>query len=98
MAGSLSSLGNRLYKGEVAYEIVGRRKRWAAIFGIIAVLALAGLLVRGLSFSVDFRGGSVFTVPTQTMTTSQVTGIATADGIPAPTVQEQQVVGGNGGR
>ena len=95
MAG-LGSLGNRLYKGEVAYEIVGRRKRWLILFGAIALLALAGLLVRGLSFSVDFKGGSVFTVPSQTLSSSQVTSIAVGDGVPAPTVQVQQVV--NGGR
>ncbi|HEY3871957.1 MAG TPA: protein translocase subunit SecF [Actinocrinis sp.] len=94
--GSLSGFGNRLYKGEVAYEIVGRRKRWLVLFGVIALLALAGLLVRGLSFSVDFKGGSVFTVPSQTLSSSQVTSIALSDGVPAPTVQVQQVV--NGGR
>lgn len=93
MAG-LGSLGNRLYRGDVAFEIVGRRRRWAAIFGTVLLLAILGLVVRGLHFSVDFKGGSVITVPSASLTTDQVNSIATADGVPAPTVQVQQIVGG----
>jgi preprotein translocase subunit SecF len=90
----MGSFGNRLYRGEVSYEIVGRRRRWAAIFGVVLLLSILGLTVRGLSFSVDFRGGSVITVPSATLTTDQVGSIASADGVPAPTVQVQQIVGG----
>lgn len=93
MAG-LGSLGNRLYRGDVAFEIVGRRKRWAGIFGAVLLLAILGLFVRGLHFSVDFKGGSVITVPSATLSTDQVNSIATQDGVPAPTVQVQQIVGG----
>ncbi|HZP51442.1 protein translocase subunit SecF [Actinocrinis sp.] len=93
MAGR-DSLGNRLYRGEVSFEIVGRRRRWAAIFGAVLLLSILGLVVQGLHFSVDFKGGSVITVPSATLSTDQVTSIAQADGVPAPTVQEQKVVGG----
>ncbi|HEV2344557.1 MAG TPA: protein translocase subunit SecF [Actinocrinis sp.] len=93
MAG-LGSIGNRLYRGDVAFEIVGRRRRWAAIFGTVLLLAILGLVVRGLHFSVDFKGGSVITVPSASLSTDQVNSIATADGVPAPTVQVQQIVGG----
>jgi preprotein translocase subunit SecF len=90
----LGSLGNRLYRGEVSYEIVGRRRRWFAIFGVVLLLAILGVAVRGLHFSVDFKGGSVITVPSATLSTDQVNSIATSDGVPAPTVQVQQIVGG----
>jgi preprotein translocase subunit SecF len=93
MAG-LGSLGNRLYRGEVSYEIVGRRRRWAAIFGIVLLLSALGLAVRGLHFSVDFKGGSVITVPSSTLSSDRVAAIASTDGVPAPTVQVQQIVGG----
>ena len=43
----LGSLGNRLYRGEVSFEIVGRRRRWAAIFGVVLLLAILGMAVRG---------------------------------------------------
>ncbi len=93
MAG-LGSLGNRLYRGEVSFEIVGRRRRWLGIFGVVLLMAILGLVVRGLHFSVDFKGGSVITVPTATMSADQVNAIATQDGVPAPTVQVEQIVGG----
>ena len=93
MAG-IGSLGNRLYRGDVAFEIVGRRRRWAAIFGVVVLLSILGLAVRGLQFSVDFKGGSVIKVPSATLSTDQVNAIATRDGVPAPTVQVQQIVGG----
>ncbi|MGH3415968.1 MAG: protein translocase subunit SecF, partial [Actinocrinis sp.] len=93
MAGS-DSLGNRLYRGEVSYQIVGRRRRWFAIFGIVLLLAILGMAVRGLQFSVDFRGGSVITVPSATLSSDRVNAIASADGVAAPTVQVQQIVGG----
>jgi preprotein translocase subunit SecF len=90
----LGSLGNRLYRGEVSYEIVGRRRRWAALFGIVLLLSLLGLFARGLHFGVDFKGGSVITVPSATLSSDKVASIASADGVPAPTVQVQQIVGG----
>jgi preprotein translocase subunit SecF len=90
----LGSLGNRLYRGDVSYQIVGRRRRWAAIFGTLLLLSILGLFVRGLHFSVDFKGGSVITVPSATLSSDQVATISKADGVPAPTVQSQQIVGG----
>lgn len=93
MAGK-GSLGNRLYRGDVAFEIVGRRRRWAAIFGVVLLLSILGVTLRGLQFSVDFKGGSVITVPSATLTADHVNAIATQDGVPAPTVQVQTIVGG----
>ncbi len=93
MAG-LGSMGNRLYRGEISFQIVARRRRWAAVFGIVLLLAALGMVVRGLHFSVDFRGGSVITVPSATLSTDQVGSIASADGVPAPTVQDHRIVGG----
>ncbi|HXR69834.1 protein translocase subunit SecF [Actinocrinis sp.] len=93
MAGQ-GSLGNRLYRGEVSFQIVARRRRWGAIFGLLLLLSALGLGVRGLHFSVDFKGGSVITVPSATLSSDQVASIAQADGVPAPTVQVQTIVGG----
>jgi len=91
------TLGNRLYSGEKSVEIVGRRKRWFAGFGVVLLLALLGLGVRGLQFSVDFTGGTVLTVPTANLSSSQATSIAVGDGIAAPTVQQQTVTTGGAG-
>ncbi|HET9170809.1 MAG TPA: protein translocase subunit SecF [Actinospica sp.] len=94
---NFSTLGNRLYSGETNVEIVGRRKRWFASFGVVLLLALLGLGVRGLHFSVDFTGGTVLTVPTQSLSTSQATSIAIDHGVQAPVVQQMTVTTGGAG-
>jgi preprotein translocase subunit SecF len=94
---NFSTLGNRLYSGETSVEVVGRRKRWFASFGVVLLLAMLGLGVRGLHFSVDFTGGTVLTVPTANLSSSQATSIAVSNGISAPVVQEQTVTTGGAG-
>ena len=65
-------IGGRLYRGEVSVNFVGRQKLWYAISGAILVISIVALLVRGLNFSVDFKGGSVFQFPAGTASISQV--------------------------
>ena len=59
----LGSIGNRLYRGEVSVDFVGRQRLWYAISGVILILSLIGVFTRGLNFTVDFKGGSVFKFP-----------------------------------
>ena len=59
----------RLYRGEVSVNIVGRQKMWYAISGAILLVSVAALLIRGLNFSVEFKGGSVFSFPAATSVT-----------------------------
>src|SRR5882757_8756740 len=72
MSDSSKGWGNRLYNGEVSYDFVGKQKRWYAISGAILLVSVISLLTIGLKFSLDFRGGSQFTVPTNTLSTTQV--------------------------
>jgi preprotein translocase subunit SecF len=91
------TLGNRLYSGETSLDVVGRSKRWFIMFGVALVLAVAGLGVRGLHFSVDFTGGTVLTVPTANLSSSQATSIAISNGVAAPVVQQETVTTGGAG-
>jgi preprotein translocase subunit SecF len=59
----LNSFGSRLYRGEIAYDFVGKRKIWYAISVLLVIVALTGLGVRGLFMGVEFQGGAVFTTP-----------------------------------
>jgi len=65
----LGDLGGRLYRGEVSFNFVGRQKLWYTISGIILVVAVAALLIRGLNFSEEFKGGSSFQFPANSYTT-----------------------------
>lgn len=40
------------------YEIVRRWRRWFVLSGSVILLALAGLFLRGINYSIDFTGGS----------------------------------------
>ena len=68
----MSRLGNltgRLYRGEISIEFVSRKKLWYIISGCILVISILALIFRGLDYSIDFKGGSEWTVPA----TAQVT-------------------------
>ncbi|MBB4895129.1 preprotein translocase subunit SecF [Streptomyces olivoverticillatus] len=60
----LGTLGARLYRGEVGYDFVGKRKIWYGISILITITAILGLAVRGLNMGIEFSGGAVFTTPT----------------------------------
>lgn len=70
---------SRIYRGEVSADIVGRPKLWYSISGVLLVLSIAGLVVQGLNFGVEFKGGSVFTFAAPSASIEQVRG-AVADG------------------
>ncbi|HQR26362.1 MAG TPA: protein translocase subunit SecF [Nocardioides sp.] len=57
-----SRLGNDLYTGRRSIDFVGRRRLWYSISGLILVLSLLGLQVRGLDMGIEFVGGSEYKV------------------------------------
>ena len=54
---------SRLYSGTGAFEVVGRRKLWYAISGVIVAIAVISILVRGFTFGIDFKGGTTMSMP-----------------------------------
>jgi preprotein translocase subunit SecF len=67
------SLASRLYHGETSFDIVGRRRLWFTISGVLVLVSLISLIVPGLNFGIDFKGGAVFRVqPERPVTEAQV--------------------------
>ena len=67
------SLASRMYHGETSYDFVGRRRLWFTISGLLVLISLVSLVVPGLNFGIDFKGGAVFRVqPTTQVTEAQV--------------------------
>jgi preprotein translocase subunit SecF len=56
----LGRIGSQLYEGKVSFDFVGRRRIWYAASLLIVVIAVGGLLLRGLNFGIDFKGGVEF--------------------------------------
>src|SRR5579872_5780282 len=54
----------RLFRGETSFDFAGRWRRWFAISGLVILVGIISLGFRGLNFSIDFRGGTVWQVPT----------------------------------
>jgi preprotein translocase subunit SecF len=61
-------IAGRLYRGEVSINFVGRQRLWYAISGMILLVSVAALLIRGLNFSQEFTGGTSFTFPANSAT------------------------------
>lgn len=69
----------RLYTGTGAFEVVGRRKFWYIISGVIVAIAIVSIVVRGFTFGIDFEGGTKVSMPSAgesgTISTQQVENV-----------------------
>jgi preprotein translocase subunit SecF len=85
MAGGIAG---RLYRGEVSVNFVGRQRLWYTISGLIVLVCVVALLVRGLNFSLDFTGGASFSFPAAASTAQgAIARVVTAAGGGDATVQ-----------
>jgi preprotein translocase subunit SecF len=82
MMSRLGDIGGRLYRGEVSFDFVGRKRMFYLISGIIVLISLVALLVRGLNYSVEFKGGSVFQFTKAGVSVSEVRAATKAGGAP----------------
>ena len=77
---SMSQLGNDLYTGKVSFPFVGRRRLWFIIAAVLVIGAALVPVFRPVQFSIEFTGGSQFTVngvsaPDQTLATDAVQSV-----------------------
>jgi preprotein translocase subunit SecF len=82
--GRLSNLTSRLYTGEISYDFIGHRRRWYILSAVLITLSILAILVRGLVFGIEFRGGADFKAPTQVtaQTVDQVREAVVGTGLP----------------
>jgi preprotein translocase subunit SecF len=84
----LGDIGGKLYRGEVSLNFVGRQRMWYAISGAILVISVVALLVRGLDFSVDFKGGAIFQFSAPAASLTQVQNAVADTGVDGALVQD----------
>ena len=82
----------RLYSGSGGFDIVGRRRIWYMISGVLIVVCLLSILLRGFNLGIDFEGGTRVQLPVRSVsgpiTTEQTERVFTgALGRPPESVQ-----------
>ncbi|WP_431798612.1 protein translocase subunit SecF [Microbacterium kunmingense] len=65
---SMSQLGNDLYTGKTSFPFVGRRRLWFIIAAVLVIGSALVPLFRPIQLSIEFTGGSQFTVSGVTTT------------------------------
>ncbi|OBB44907.1 protein translocase subunit SecF [Mycobacterium sp. 852002-51961_SCH5331710] len=88
----------RLYTGTGAFEVIGKRKLWYIVSGVIVAVCVASMVLRGFTFGIDFEGGTKVSMPSVTesgtVTTQQVEDVFSKTLGKSP---ESVVVVGSGG-
>ncbi|OZE26197.1 protein translocase subunit SecF [Rhodococcus sp. 05-2255-1e] len=85
---------SRLYTGTGAFEIVGRRRFYYVLTGVIVLICLLSFLVRGFTLGIDFEGGTRIALPAaDNISTEQVETVYN-DSLGMPPVSVQTVGSG----
>ena len=82
----------RLHTGTGAFDIVGKRRRWYLAMGLVFLVCVLSMGIKGFNFGIDFEGGTKLELPAQgtqgAISTDQVQrSFSDALGHPAETVQ-----------
>ena len=75
----VGSLGAHLYRGEVSYDFIAKRKVWYTLSAIVLLISIVSLFTRGLTLGIEFRGGAEFRVTSPIATESNVEGTVAAE-------------------
>ncbi|MEV6524811.1 protein translocase subunit SecF [Longispora sp. NPDC051575] len=70
MAGS--GLANRLYRGDAGLDIIGKKKVWFTVAGVVLLIAALSFVFQGPHLGIDFTGGNKFQVPASVGTAHEV--------------------------
>jgi preprotein translocase subunit SecF len=87
------SIATRLYRGEVSWDFIGRRRWWYALSGLVMLIGIVSLGVRGLNPSIDFKGGAEFQGPLHGRSITTAASSVEATGI---RVEERATTGSGG--
>ncbi|HEY8081059.1 MAG TPA: protein translocase subunit SecF, partial [Acidimicrobiales bacterium] len=69
------------------FDFVGRKKTWFAISAAIIVLGMSALVVKGLNYGIDFKGGSTWQVIAPNVSQQEAVNAVTKAGLTNPIVQ-----------
>jgi preprotein translocase subunit SecF len=84
--GGLRGLWSRLYRGETAFDFVGKRWRWFLLSAVVIVVGCVSLGVKGLNFGIEFKGGTDWQVVAPSVSVGQARSAMGSVGVPNPTI------------
>jgi preprotein translocase subunit SecF len=88
--GKFSRLGNDLYAGKKSIDFVGRKWLWYGISGVIVLLAVLGLSVKGLDMGIEFVGGAEYKIALPADKATQATADEVRDAVAATGIDAAQ--------
>src|SRR5689334_409312 len=59
----MGNVFTRLYVGNGAFDIVGKRTRWYIVSGIILLVCIGSMVFKGFNLGIDFEGGTKISLP-----------------------------------
>ncbi|WP_460773828.1 protein translocase subunit SecF [Microbacterium sp. GXF7504] len=84
---SMNQFGNDLYTGKTSFPFVGRRRLWFILAAVLVLLSVLVPFVKPVQFSIEFTGGSQFTVSGIATTDQQLATDAVQSVVPGATVK-----------
>jgi preprotein translocase subunit SecF len=85
-----------LYRGDTRIGFISSRRRWYAASAILVLICVLSFIFRGFNYSIDFKGGTTFTISSSSLTVSEVQDAFSAAGASAEGAP--QVAGSGGDR
>ncbi len=84
--GRIRGLWSRLYRGETAFDFVGKRRRWFIASAVVIIVGALSLGVKGLNFGIEFKGGTDWQVVAPNVSVSQARSAVGSVGVSDPTI------------
>jgi preprotein translocase subunit SecF len=88
----------RLYHGETSIDFYGRRWIGLGVSAVLVVVSIVSLLVSGLNLSLEFKGGVLWEVPTETMSEDDARAVLDSQGLDGSTAKVQILTSKETGR
>jgi preprotein translocase subunit SecF len=96
MPAATGSLLRRLYRGETNIDFIGQRKKWYLASGVLVLICVLAMVLRGFLFGIEFSGGNQYLVPVQPGTSlAQMRSAVEGTGV---AVSSAQVAGSGAGQ
>jgi preprotein translocase subunit SecF len=91
-------LFGRLYHGETSVDFYGKRWLGLGLSAVLLLLSIGSLAVRGLNLSLEFKGGVLWEVPSETLTESDARAVLNEQGLDGGNAKVQILTANDGSR